>query len=129
MSTPTTVIIPPVAAALLAMLALLTPGSGLAKPPLGVQVDPELHAWFERQHSATGRWCCDIADGHILADSEWHVVAEHYEVRILGEWLGVGPSQLRDPAGGPNPTGHAVVWYTANEYGIRIFCFAPGQFY
>ena len=129
MPTLITVTIPPVTTAFLAMLALLTPSSGLAKPPLGLQVDPELHAWFERQHSVTGAWCCDISDGQMLADDEWRVVGEHYEVRILGMWLGVGPSQLRDPAGGPNPTEHAVVWYTTTEYGVRIYCFAPGRFY
>lgn len=111
------------------VLAALLANAALAKPPPGVPIDPELHAWFERQHSASGAWCCDISDGHMLADSEWRVVAEHYEVFIQGEWMGVGPSQLRDPAGGPNPTGQAVVWYTVGRYGVRIYCFAPGRFY
>jgi hypothetical protein len=33
---------------------------------------------------------------------------------------------LRDPNGGPNPTGKAIVWYLKTDYGVHIFCFAPG---
>lgn len=52
-----------------------------------------------------------------------------YEVRIDGKWIAILPGQLRDPNGGFNPTGQAVVWYASGEWGVRVYCFTPGQFY
>jgi hypothetical protein len=43
----------------------------LAAPPPGTDLDGALHAWFEHQHSIIGTWCCNVADGHILAASDW----------------------------------------------------------
>jgi hypothetical protein len=93
-----------------------------APPP---NADPALHAWFDRQRNVRGILCCSIADGHILSDEEWRTNGGFYEVYILGEWRQIQPSQLRDPAGGPNPTGRAIVWYTVRER-VIIYCFAPG---
>jgi len=99
-------------------------GLAYAAPP--PNPDPELHRWFETQHSVTGAWCCDVADGFILADKDWHQAGDHYEVRIDGAWRPVPPDALRDPHGGPNPTGAAIVWYRESLGDVRIFCFAPG---
>lgn len=99
-----------------------------AAPPPGA-LDPELHAWFERQHSVVGAWCCNEADGHILSDDDWRGVGDHYEVRIADAWLSVPDTALRDTAGGRNSTGHAIVWFTSNEFGVRLYCFAPGTEY
>src|SRR3984957_21257767 len=81
----------------------------IAAPPPGADLDGPLHTWFEHQHSITGAWCCKVADGHILADSDWRAADGHYEVWINGTWRPVPVIALRDPLGSPNPTGHAVV--------------------
>jgi hypothetical protein len=94
-----------------------------APPP---NPDPVLHQWFETQHSVVGSWCCDVADGFILADKDWHQDGDHYEVRIGGQWHPIPSEALRDPLGGPNPTGAAIVWYRGEGADLRIFCFAPG---
>lgn len=95
-------------------------------PPPGLAPNPELHAWFERQHNVSGAWCCDISDGHILNDEEWRMTGDHYEALILGRWYPIQPDQLRRDMNDPNPTGSAVVWYLVIEMGVTIFCFAPG---
>ncbi len=110
-------------------ISAFVPAACLARMTPEAEVDPSMHAWFEAQHSISGAWCCDVSDGHMLADSEWRVIGEKYEVRINGKWIEILPGQLRDPSGGFNPTGQAVVWYVSGEWGVRIYCFAPGQFY
>jgi hypothetical protein len=95
-----------------------------AAPP--ANPDPVLHEWFETQHSVTGAWCCNVADGYILPDQDWRQAGDHYEVRIDGTWHPIPPNTLRDPHGGPNPTGAAIVWYLRVGDDLRIFCFAPG---
>lgn len=92
----------------------------MAAPP--PDADPRLHAWFERQYSVAGAWCCDVSDGHILRNDEWRIVDGHYEVVISGRWQVVPDSALRDPKGGPNPTGAAIAWYRNGH----LSCFAPG---
>jgi hypothetical protein len=106
----------------LLLFLLLMPPAAAAPPP---DADPTLHTWFERQRSARGVLCCSIADGHILSDEEWRTNGAFYEVYIQGEWHRIQPAQLRDPAGGPNPTGRAIVWYTVRDR-LIIYCFAPG---
>jgi hypothetical protein len=106
------------------VIAILMLSNVLAAPPPGA--DPVRHAWFERQHSVSGAWCCNIADGHLLGDSDWKLVGDDYVVRIVGVWHKVPPSALRDPRGGPNPTGRAIVWYSPWSGGVVIWCFSPG---
>ena len=111
----------------------LLASAALARPPPG---GPTPFAqWFHDQHSVppegqeAGIWCCDIADGHLLDDSEWRISGDHYEVLIQGEWHAIHPYQMVDPRGGPNPTGKAVVWYNlvgSYEGGLQIYCFTPG---
>lgn len=100
--------------------------SAVAAPPPGTDLDGPTHAWFAAQHAVNGVWCCDVSDGHLLADDAWRAGEGAYEVLIGGRWYRVPPGALRDPKGGPNPTGHAIVWYAAGAYGVHIFCFAPG---
>ena len=90
--------------------------------------DPALHAWFERQHSVSGAWCCDVSDGHFIDDSDVRAAGDHYEVFIEGAWQAVPNDAMRDPNyGGPNETGRPIVWYLVTpDGGIRIYCFAPG---
>ncbi len=78
-------------------------------------------AWYEQQHDKDGWSCCDHGDAHAVFDpvfkhGKWHVRIDGVEYQIL-------PHQLLD---GPNPTGHAVVWYDGAGDHATIFCFAPG---
>ena len=96
-------------------------------PPPGTDLNSALHAWFDRQHNVKGGWCCRLSDGHILADDEWRATGNGYQVKIDGDWFDITPNALRDPVGGPNPTGHAIVWYLKHSgFGVSIYCFAPG---
>jgi hypothetical protein len=99
-----------------------------AAPPPGVEVNPEVHAWFERQHNIRGGWCCNISDGHMLEDDAWRSNKDgQYEVLIDGVWYGVLDWQLRTaPQDDPNPTGHAIVWYVKMGNNVTIYCFCPG---
>jgi hypothetical protein len=106
---------------------LLRAGRCLAASPPGADLDGAIHDWFEHQHSVTGAWCCKVADGHILAESDWRTSSGHYEVRINNIWLPVPATALRDPLGSPNPTGHAVVWSVRSSNEAVILCFAPGN--
>jgi hypothetical protein len=114
------------------LLALLVVGAvwptvrAHGAPPPGTDMDSLTHQWFETQHSVAGAWCCDVADGFILADKDWHQAGDHYEVHIGGQWRPIPPDALRDPKGGPNPTGSAIVWYRQSGDDVRIFCFSPG---
>jgi len=98
-----------------------------AAPPPDAKADGHLHSWFEHQHSLTGDWCCNVADGHILAATEWRSSGDHYEVWIDHVWHAVPTAALRDPRGGPNPTGHAIVWWSKVGREMVIHCFGPGS--
>jgi hypothetical protein len=106
---------------------LLIAASCRAAPPPDASLDVHLHSWFEHQHSLSGDWCCNVADGHILAESEWRASGDHYEVWINHVWHIVPATALRDPLGGPNPTGHAIVWWSKVGSEIVIHCFGPGS--
>jgi len=103
----------------------------LSHPP-GMEHDdsPESH-WFTEQHNVKGGWCCNLADAFYLGDDEWAETKDGYKVKIGGEWHDVPEGALRDPKGGKNPTGNAIVWYGGGTGGeeIVIWCFAPGFTY
>jgi hypothetical protein len=110
---------------LIAFLLIVAPS--LAAPPPDADLNGPLHTWFEHQHSVTGDWCCSLADGHLLAETEWRASSGRYEVWINRAWHTVPATALRDPLGGPNPTGRAVVWWSQVGDEIVIHCFAPGN--
>ena len=112
---------------LLATIFLAFPA--FAEPPPGTNLDSPLHQWFEHQYSIRGAWCCSLADGHFLDDQEWRVVGGTFEVWIADQWWPVEADKLRDPNGGQNPTGKAIVWYVIGEVGVVVYCFAPGTMY
>jgi hypothetical protein len=109
------------------MAPLFVAGQALAAPPPDIDLDGPVHAWFERQRSVIGSWCCSVADGHILDPPDWRTSGGHYEVRIDQVWYDVPANSLRDPSGGPNPTGQAVVWWSRVGGEMVIHCFAPGN--
>lgn len=96
-----------------------------APPP---NANPAYQEWFDSQFDKNGLFCCTVSDGHILDDSDWRTNGKSYEVRINGKWYTLPDgSMVNSNRGGPNPTGHAVVWYTINSKGeLIIFCFAQG---
>jgi hypothetical protein len=120
----------PIAAAFVA--AAVNAGA-LAAPPPGTDLSSPTHKWFEMQYNTQGELCCDVSDGHMIDERDVRMTEGAYEVRIDGEWYPVGPSAMRDAVrGGPNPTGHPIVWYTRTFTrlpGLVISCFAPGTLF
>jgi hypothetical protein len=83
--------------------------------------DAPYRQWFEQQRDNNGLSCCDHSDAHAaydayIKDGKWHVPIHGRDYKIY----------LRQLLDGPNPTGHAVVWYDATGDHIVIYCFAPG---
>jgi hypothetical protein len=81
-------------------------------------------AWFSAQYNHNGEWCCDVSDGHEFDGN--YVVNANGSVTIETD---DGDRTL--PAymvlSGPNPTGHAVWWFTESPIvGHHDYCFAPG---
>jgi hypothetical protein len=86
--------------------------------------DAPYREWFAQQRDNKGWSCCNRSDAHPAYDAyiqqgKWYVPIDgvHYEIQ---------PHQLLD---GPNPTGHAVIWYDGGGDHVTIFCFAPGPLY
>ena len=57
----------------LALLALALTIVNCAARAGGDWADSPLHHWFVGQHSVSGKWCCNVADGHILDNKDWRV--------------------------------------------------------
>ena len=114
------------AAVIVTLWGILCPRSSVTHAAPPPDADPQRHLWFEQQRSIAGTWCCNVADGHVLDDSDWRTASKHYEVRLAGAWFVVPALALRDSRGGPNIIGHAIVWYVIMEAGVQIMCFAPG---
>ncbi len=85
------------------------------------KVPDTVRAWFKSVKSPRGIPCCDIADGH-RTDYDMH--DNRYWVPINGKWLAVPPEAVIEDAS--NPTGDAVVWYSAYGDYVMIRCFVPG---
>jgi hypothetical protein len=85
--------------------------------------DSPMHQWFENLRSAGKELCCSVADGHPVADEDWRIVNEHYQVRIGDEWVNVPDQALVKEQ---NRTGHAMEWHSYNDGHPRIRCFMPG---
>lgn len=98
--------------------------------------DGKFAVWFSQQFNADGGWCCDLADGHeytgdysaqpdgsvILHGTSGDILIDAYKVLDGHSWDRGGTK-----AGGPNPTGHAVVWSNSPDLAnAAIFCFSPG---
>jgi hypothetical protein len=96
-----------------------------AAPPPGA--DPALASWFNAlTNPATGLSCCREFDGHVLADRDWRVAGDHYEIRIAGQWRAVPAPAVLDRV--DNPTGGAVAFYARAADGDPavaplIYCF------
>jgi hypothetical protein len=93
----------------------------------GKYKDSPLHAWFDSLASKKGL-CCSFADGRTVEDPDVQMDANHYRVRVDGEWVDVPDDALVTV---PNKFGQAVVW-PYNDWDadgkkhIKIRCFMPG---
>ncbi len=84
-------------------------------------VPDTVRAWFKNVKSQRGIPCCDIADGH---RTDYDMRDNQYWVPVNGKWLPVPPEAVIRDSG--NPTGDAVVWYSAYGEYVMIRCFVPG---
>jgi hypothetical protein len=118
-------------AATLALVAV----ADAAPPPVGSddwKIMEPYARWVATRHDASGRWCCDVADGRPVdariatgADPDG-VERTHWAARVTpghfdGErdrWVMVPDEKVLREA---NPTGSAVLWM----YNGRVQCFAP----
>jgi hypothetical protein len=84
---------------------------------------PDIQAWYSSQRNANGQLCCDKADGHPYFGKYRLTEDGGVELQWNGKpyWL---PSYM--VLKGPNPTGHAIWWYTDGAGGHLDYCFAPG---
>ena len=83
--------------------------------------DTQYREWFEQQRDGRGWSCCEQGDAHPVYDA--YIKRGKWHVPIRGKDYEIKPHQLID---GPNPTGHAVIWYDSVGDYIAIYCFAPG---
>lgn len=112
-----------------AVVALLTVWFWMGVRPAharwsGTVSDPAIAAWFKNQHNAEGQWCCDESDGHPYF-GEWKPNEDGGVTVELDGKPHVLPKHMI--LTGPNPTGHAVWWFTDAGGVHRDYCFAPGM--
>jgi hypothetical protein len=108
-----------------AVLFFVLSGVANARDPGGkyANADAAIHQWFTEQHNSVGQWCCNDADGHEYDDDYSFDKDGNVHVLIDGEAVVVDAYKVLT---GPNPTGHAVIWYLKGTAGPSVYCFAPG---
>lgn len=98
------------------LICLLAAAATSARPP--ANATHEFQQWFESlRNPVTGGVCCGEADGKILADDEWRVVGDHYEVKVEGKFIPVPPGAILNRV--DNPTGAPVLFML----GSQVLCF------
>ena len=126
-----------------ALIAALHVSGANANNTNGAYDDSPYMAWFAEQYDQHGGWCCNLADGHrydgnytmnpdgtvtlpvTLDGIPYNIVIEAF--KVLDGTTSVVGGAVR---GGPNPTGHAVVWSSSEQLTIdasNIYCFSPGN--
>jgi hypothetical protein len=86
-------------------------------------VSSTIKSWIESLKDENNIPCCATADGFVPSGIVWEIGANHYRVKVFGEWLVVPTSAVIK---GPNRLGHAVVWVDASDETITVRCFLPG---
>lgn len=91
-------------------------------------VSPEIRTWAGTLENKREVGCCASADGWKPEAIEYDIAADHYRVRIDGEWHEVPADAVLD---GPNKFGFPVVWYyrtylNGEKSMVYIRCFLPG---
>jgi hypothetical protein len=82
--------------------------------------DSRYAEWFQQQRKKQGLSCCDRGNAHPVYDT--YIKQGKWHVPIRGRDYEIEPHQFLN---GPNPTGHAVVWYDRAGIYVLIYCFAP----
>jgi hypothetical protein len=103
------------------IVAVLLIGSVKARDLDNRYNDSGLKHWFDQLASGKGR-CCSIADGQIVADSDWDSRDGHYRVRLNGSWVDVPDDAV---IAEPNRAGATMVWPLNSFDGLGIRCFMP----
>jgi hypothetical protein len=88
------------------------------------QEPSEIRAWIQGLTDDYGASCCVRADGVRPDEADWDIAAQHYRVKIDGDWLTVPESAVVKAR---NRLGYALVWYHYEFDGIAIRCFLPGS--
>lgn len=95
-----------------------------ARDPDGRYANSPHAGWYHDQHNARGDWCCDESDGHPYF-GDWKIADDGSVTVMLDGKSHKLPAYM--VLKGPNPTGHAVWWYTDAGGEHRDYCFAPGS--
>ena len=123
----------------LALAAALPAGGAGATNGNGQYDDSAYAAWFAGQFNKDGGACCNLADGErydgaytmnpdgtvTLDTARYAIVIEAFKV-LDGSQRTMPDGTIR---GGPNPTGHAIVWASSEQLtqdASNIYCFSPG---
>jgi hypothetical protein len=141
------------AALAVGLLAALKAGSAAAQNNGQYGSDSKFAVWYSIQYSKINGWCCSIADGHrfdgvydpqldgsvilrgvIGATDSTGAVIDHPVDITVDVYKVLDGSAVLDSTGkmiqgGPNPTGHAVLWSRDTVLmadGGNVFCFSPG---
>ena len=92
-------------------------------------VPHEIKAWIENLTDESGTPCCATADGTVPDEFTWDIGANHYRVKVYGQWAIVPDAAV---VKGSNRLGHAVVWIAYDdpvfeaEPILSVRCFLPG---
>jgi hypothetical protein len=93
------------------------------------KVPQEIRNWVESLADGKGLPCCATADGTVPEDFTWDIGANHYRVKVYGQWVIVPDKAVIK---GSNRLGHAVVWIAYDdpvfevEPILSVRCFLPG---
>jgi hypothetical protein len=72
----------------------------------------------------TGPWGVRLADGEVVADSDWESKDGHYRVRLENKWFDVPDNSVITE---PNRAGRTMVWPLRIGTAVSIRCFMPGS--
>ena len=92
-------------------------------------VPRDIKNWVESLADGKGISCCATADGTVPEEFTWDIGANHYRVKVYGQWVIVPDNAVIN---GSNRLGHAVVWIAYDdpvfeaEPILSVRCFLPG---
>ncbi len=93
------------------------------------RVPQEIRTWVESLADGKGIPCCATADGTVPDEFTWDIGANHYRVKVYGQWVIVPDAAVIK---GSNRLGRAVVWIAYDdpvfeaEPILSVRCFLPG---
>jgi hypothetical protein len=92
-------------------------------------IPQQIRQWVEGLADGKGIPCCATADGTVPDEFTWDIGANHYRVKVYGQWVIVPDAAVIK---GSNRLGHAVVWIAYDdpvfeaEPVLMVRCFLPG---